>query len=107
MYEGVEGGAFGGEADVGGGQVGFFAFVGIELLAVFGDDDFGGGAFTVDLPGAGGVDAFGVDGHPAGDAAEGLEFLPVELAVVGEGEVEEEVAVFADDVDEEVDDFFG
>ena len=35
LNEGVDGGAFGGEADVGGGEVGLLAFVGVELLAVF------------------------------------------------------------------------
>ena len=89
------------------GEVGLLAFVGVELFAVGLDDDLGGGAFAVDLPGAGGVDAFAVDGHPLGDAFEDAELFGVGHAGGGEGDVEQEVAVFADDVDEEVDDFLG
>jgi hypothetical protein len=40
LNEGVDAGAFGREANVGGGEVGFLAFVGVELLAVWSDDDF-------------------------------------------------------------------
>ena len=86
---------------------GFLPSLGSNSLPFFCDDDFGGGAFAVDLPGAGGVDAFAVDGHPCGDAGEDLAFGEVELAGVGQREVEQQVAVFADDVDEEVDDLLG
>ncbi len=60
----------------------------------------------MDLPGARGVDGFAVDARPLGDGFEDAELFGVGEAGGGEGDVEEEVAVLADDVDQEVDDFF-
>ncbi len=105
--EGVEGFAFSGEADVLVGEVGLLAFVGVELFAGGFDDDFGGGAFAVDLPGARVVDGFAVDSGPLGDGFEDAALFGVGEAGGGVGDVEEEVAVLADDVYEEIDDFFG
>ena len=75
------------------------AFVGVEFRWVGVDDYLGGGAFAVDLPGAGGVDGFAVDRGPLGDGFEDAELFGVGEAGGGEGDVEEEVAVLADDVD--------
>ena len=105
--QGVEGFAFGCEADVFVGEVGLLAFVGVELFAVGLDDDLGGGAFAVDPPGARVVDRFAVDRGPLGDGFEDTELFGVGETGGGERDVEEEVAVLADDVDQEVDDFFG
>ena len=57
-----------------------------------------GGAFAEGFPGAGGDDGFFVYVHPGADAFEGFDLPVVDGAVVADGDVEEEVAGFADDV---------
>ena len=98
---GVEVAVAGGEADVFGG-------VGLDV-GVFGGGVFSGlgGAFAEDGPGAGAVDGFAVDLEPCAHLEEdGLGFFGD--GAVGFGTyVEEEVAVFADGVDELVDEGFG
>ena len=96
--KGVEGRAFGGEADVGGG---------VGALLVFGEALVVGEvlrALAEDREGAGAVDGFAVGGEPGGESLEKGDLVLVDGAGAADGDGEEEVAVFADDVDERVND---
>src|SRR5271163_3226836 len=96
-FDGVECGAFGGEAKILGGVTG-----GVSVVEG-GGGDFGG-AFAVNFPGAGAVDGAAIDAEPSTDVAEnGLDFIG-DGAVGARPDVEKEIAVFADDVDELLDD---
>jgi len=96
--EGVEEVAFGGEADVRGG---------VGALLVFGKAPVVGEvlcALAEDAEGACAVDGFPVGGDPGGEGFEKGELILVDGAVAADGDGEEQVTVFADHVDEGVDD---
>src|SRR6185503_17928896 len=98
--------AFRGESDVASGEIGFLALVGIELLAVFSDNDLGGWTLAINFPRTGSINAFTVDGHPTGDAVESHHLFKIEFARIGYREIEQKIAVLADDIHQQVNDLF-
>lgn len=88
----------GGKADVVFAEGALFVFVEAEGFVCCWRGGCHWGAFAEDGEGAGAENALAVYVHPGGHLLEEFDLIAVDSAVAFDGDVEEEIAVFADDV---------